>query len=96
MGRRWKTFIVGVLAAVFNRSWFGVLVSSLVWGYCACVFLSIFDTDYVSARIAWLNAQPRLWLRPPRLAFYVVEFSSAAISCLLVGSITFAALLIFW
>jgi hypothetical protein len=90
-----KTFLVGVLAGLFNRSWFGVLVSSLVWGYSVCVFLSIFDTDYVSARIAWLEAHPRLWLRPPRLAFYIVEFSSAATSCLLVGTIAFAALLIF-
>ena len=36
-----------------------------------------------------------LWLRPPRLAVYIVEFVSAVLPCLFVGSITFAALWIF-
>jgi hypothetical protein len=93
---QWPTQVIaGILVGAANESWLSVLIASLGFGCLTCIYLSIFSRNYISARATWLGAQRFLWLRPPRLAVYVVEFLSTATTCLLVASIMFGALLIF-
>jgi len=80
----------GLLIGIFNTSWLTVVLASFGWGLSFCGYVSIVDTARREATIAGFRASARrLLFGSPTLTFYAVEFSTALMTSLLVGCLTY-------
>jgi len=80
-------FIAGILIGIANESWWAVLASSFGWGFSYCIYLWI--PGQKEKILLFASRAQRLIWGSLSLTFYTIEFLSAALTSLLVGSICF-------
>jgi len=83
-------FLAGLLIGIFNTSWLTVVLASFGWALAFCGYVSIVDTARRDTTIGDFRARARrLLFGSPVLTFYAIEFSTALVTSLPVGCLTY-------
>ncbi len=82
-------FIAGVLIGIGNTSWLGVIIACFIWPFVFCGYVSILDSARKTATVEHMRTHShRLFCGSPTLTFYAIEFCTALMTALVVGSLS--------
>lgn len=82
--------IAGILIGVFNAPWISVAYSSIGWSFVFCIYVFLTQRERRRRTVASFEERAqRLLLGSPVLSFYAVEFGTALLTSIVVGSIVY-------
>ena len=82
--------IAGVLIGIANDQWSAVALSSIGWSLIFCFYVTLIQAERKNVTIAsFAEKGQRLILGSPAITFYTMEFITAFVTSIVVGSIVY-------